>query len=76
MTLKWKMIDRNHFSAQHENYSIKVEPPLWKIGDENNKLIDCCYWHPNIATGELQAKAQAERAMDKIIAELNKTEQP
>ncbi len=65
---KWKMIDRNNFTAQYDGYDIRVQVPFWFIMKrEDAVVIDSCFYHPNIATGELQTKVQAERALTKLL---------
>ena len=66
-SLKWKMQNGQNFIAEQDGYKISVNHIYWYIHNQNNKVVDCCYYHPNIATGELQAKVQAERAFALII---------
>lgn len=67
MNLKWEMVKEKKFVSQYLNYSIIVETPSYWWIIKNEEIIDCCFYHPNIAHGDLQCKVQAQRAMDKIL---------
>ncbi len=68
MKLKWAMVNRDVFTAEHEDYQILVDGVKWYIVKKGQtKYVDCCFYHPNIATGELQAKVQAEKALDNVL---------
>lgn len=65
MNLRWIMHDSTSFTSEYKGYEIVLQPPFWWI-KKDGVVIDCCYYHSEMATGELQAKVQAERALDKI----------
>ena len=64
VSLKWKMLPRNHYEATHEDYVIVVKPPKWFIIKDGVEVDMFLYHSPT--TGELQAKVQAERCFNRI----------
>lgn len=65
------MIDRSNFESEHDNFKIIVKAPCYWWIMKDKVVVDCCYYHPNIAKDELQSKVQAERALSTLLETSN-----
>lgn len=76
MSIKWKMIDSNNFTAEKEGFVINIKTewrksPRWDITKNNVVLDQYCFHSPT--NGELSAKVQSEKALDVIMERWNKS---
>lgn len=61
----WQMINKHEWIFEKDGYVIQVKPPKWWVIKDGN-VIDI-YYRYSPTNGELSARIQAEKCLDKIL---------